>query len=143
MRHPKDDACKVKYTNFVLSFRNFSMKAKQNKKTKSPLVPIYSPSRSASENKARGKEQPNSADKKRRLILGLIIGALGFLLYSNTLSHGYVLDDFSAIKENNIVRQGVSAIPEIFKTSYRQGNLSVDGGLAPPHSLALYAIEWN
>jgi tetratricopeptide (TPR) repeat protein len=108
------------------------MKAKQHNKTKNPLsLP------------KKGKEQPNSADKKRRLILGLIIGALGFLLYSNTFSHGYVLDDFSAIKENNIVRQGISAIPEIFKTSYRQGYLSVKDGLYRPLSLATYAIEWN
>jgi protein O-mannosyl-transferase len=67
----------------------------------------------------------------------------GFLLYSNTLSHGYVLDDFSAVKENNIVRQGIHAIPEIFKTSYRQGYLSVKDGLYRPLSLVTFAIEWN
>lgn len=91
----------------------------------------------------KGKQQLDLADKKRRMILGLIIAAFGFLLYSNTLSHGYVLDDFSAVKENNIVRQGVSAIPEIFKTSYRQGYLSVKDGLYRPLSLATYAIEWD
>ncbi|TAL58747.1 MAG: tetratricopeptide repeat protein [Bacteroidetes bacterium] len=119
------------------------MKLKQNTKKKSPLH-SFPPSRSAmAERGTRGKQQPNSVDKKRRLILGLIIAATGFLLYSNTLSHGYVLDDFSAIKENNIVRQGISAIPEIFKTSYRQGYLSVKDGLYRPLSLATYAIEWN
>jgi len=81
--------------------------------------------------------------KKRRLILGFIIGAIGFLLYSNTFHHGYVLDDFSAIKENNIVRQGTEAIPEIFKTSYRQGYLSIKDGLYRPLSLATFAIEWE
>jgi len=54
-----------------------------------------------------------------------------------------VLDDFSAIKENNIVRQGIHAIPEIFRTSYRQGYLSVKDGLYRPLSLATYAVEWN
>jgi len=90
----------------------------------------------------RGK-QISSADRKRRWSLGLIVGLLGFVLYSNTLSHNYVLDDFSAIKENNIVRQGVHAIPEIFKTSYRQGYLSVKDGLYRPLSLVTYAIEWS
>lgn len=106
------------------------MTSKQKTKSKSP-------------HPSKGKQPLNTADKKRRLTLGLIVGLLGFLLYSNTFSHGYVLDDFSAIKENNIVRQGVSAIPEIFRTSYRQGYLSVKDGLYRPLSLATYAIEWD
>jgi len=81
--------------------------------------------------------------KKRRLTIAFIIGIFGILLYSNTLYNGYVLDDFSAIKENNIVRQGIHAIPEIFKTSYRQGYLSVKDGLYRPLSLATFAVEWN
>lgn len=80
---------------------------------------------------------------KRKFILAMIVGIWGFCLYLNTLGNGYVLDDFSAIKENNIVRQGIHAIPEIFKTSYRQGYLSVKDGLYRPLSLALFAIEWN
>src|ERR1035437_6497893 len=123
---------KNEYTNFVLSFCIFSMKAKQKGKVKSTIPPF-----------TKGKMQSSSADKKRRLTLAVIVGFFGFLLYSNTLSHGYVLDDISAIKENNIVRQGVHAIPEIFKTSYRQGYLSITDGLYRPLSLATYAIEWN
>lgn len=80
---------------------------------------------------------------RRQWGLALIVGIFGFFLYSNTLTHGYVLDDFSVIKENNIVRQGISAIPEIFKTSYRQGYLSIKDGLYRPLSLAMFAVEWN
>jgi protein O-mannosyl-transferase len=105
---------------------------KQKRKIKSP-----SPSSIKEKNVSTGKFQ------KTRLVLTLIIGVFGFLLYSNTLSHGYVLDDFSAVKENNIVRQGIHAIPEIFKTSYRQGYLSVKDGLYRPLSLVTFAIEWN
>ncbi|MBI3502048.1 MAG: tetratricopeptide repeat protein [Bacteroidetes bacterium] len=105
---------------------------KQKQKTKFPQPPLQ-----------RGIKQPSTIEKKRRWTLGLIIAALGFLLYTNTLHHGYVLDDFSVIKENNIVRQGIHAIPEIFKTSYRQGYLSVKDGLYRPLSLALFAAEWN
>lgn len=90
-----------------------------------------------------GKKNASKESKKRRLILGLIVAITGFLIYTNTFSHGYVLDDFSAIKENNIVRQGTDAIPEIFKTSYRQGYLSIKDGLYRPLSLATFAIEWE
>lgn len=91
----------------------------------------------------KGSRNQSPIDKKRKLTLGLIVGLFGFLLYSNTFTHSYVLDDFSAIKENNIVRQGIEAIPEIFKTSYRQGYLSVKDGLYRPLSLAMFAVEWN
>ena len=92
---------------------------------------------------ATGSKPADAAGKKRKMTLGLIVGIFGLLLYSNTFSNGYVLDDFSAIKENNIVRQGIHAIPEIFKTSYRQGYLSVKDGLYRPLSLAMFAIEWD
>jgi tetratricopeptide (TPR) repeat protein len=92
---------------------------------------------------AKPNHQLKFSNPKRTLVLALIIGLIGFSIYSNTFSHGYVLDDFSAIKENNIVKQGNKAIPEIFKTSYRQGYLSVKDGLYRPLSLVTYAIEWN
>ena len=66
-----------------------------------------------------------------------------FLLYGNTLSNGYVLDDFSVIKENNIVNQGIKNLGQIFKTSYRAGYLNVNDGLYRPLSLAMFAIEWT
>src|ERR1051326_3124197 len=91
----------------------------------------------------RKEKKISSGDRKRKLTLSLIVGALGFFLYLNTLNNDYVLDDFSAVKENNIVRQGMKAIPEIFKTSYRQGYLSIKDGLYRPLSLATFAIEWN
>lgn len=91
----------------------------------------------------QNKKPLSPETRKRRLALACIVGLFGFLLYTNTLRHGYVLDDFSAIKENNIVRQGLHAIPEIFRTSYRQGYLSVKDGLYRPLSLATFAIEWN
>lgn len=73
----------------------------------------------------------------------LIIASSVFLLYANSLSNGYVLDDFSVIKENNIVNQGTKNLGQIFKTSYRTGYLNVNDGLYRPLSLAMFAIEWS
>ncbi len=108
---------------------------KQKHKIKTPSSERNSPS---------SIKKNNSPETKKRIrTLALIIAVFGALIYSNTLSNGYVLDDFSAIKENNIVRQGLDGIPEIFKTSYRQGYLSIQDGLYRPLSLALYAVEWH
>ena len=61
-------------------------------------------------------------DKKASwLWVYLTIALAVFVLYGNTLSNGYVLDDFSVIKENNIVNQGTKNLGQIFKTSYRAG----------------------
>ncbi|MCC6253193.1 MAG: tetratricopeptide repeat protein [Bacteroidia bacterium] len=66
-----------------------------------------------------------------------------FILYGNSLNNGYVLDDFSVIKENNIVNLGSKSIGNIFKTSYRAGYLNVNDGLYRPLSLAMFALEWQ
>jgi tetratricopeptide (TPR) repeat protein len=73
----------------------------------------------------------------------LIIAFSVFLLYANSVSNSYVLDDFSVIKENNIVNQGTKNLGLIFKTSYRSGYLNVNDGLYRPLSLAMFAIEWS
>lgn len=73
----------------------------------------------------------------------LLLSVLAFLLYANTLNHGYTLDDYSVIKENTVVMQGTSAIPTIFKTSYRYGYMNLEDGLYRPLSLAMFATEWE
>ncbi len=66
-----------------------------------------------------------------------------FLLYGNTLSNGYVLDDFSLIKENFVVKEGVDAISTIFKTHYRYGYGFQNGSLYRPMALSIFAVEWE
>ncbi len=77
------------------------------------------------------------------LLPGLIIALLGFLLYSNTLGHYFTLDDYSVILENRLTKQGLSAIPEIFKTSYRYGYYFTDDNLYRPLVKSMFAIEWE
>jgi hypothetical protein len=83
----------------------------------------------------------NSFKQNKSILIVLFL--FGALLYSNTLSHNYVLDDFSVIKENLIVKKGISAIPEIFKTHYRQGYGYTQGNLYRPLALSLFAIQWE
>lgn len=77
-----------------------------------------------------------------RLPFLLILG-LSFILYANTLNHGYVLDDFSVIKENFVVKKGLEGIPTIFKTHYRYGYGFVQANLYRPLSLSLFALQWE
>ena len=73
----------------------------------------------------------------------LFIAILSFLLYANTLKHGFVLDDYSVIKDNWVVQQGTEGIGTIFKTSYRYGYWNSEGTLYRPLTLTMFAIEWS
>ena len=65
------------------------------------------------------------------------------LLYLNTINHGYVLDDFSVIKENFVVKSGTEGISTIFKTPYRYGYGFQSGSLFRPIPLSIFALEWQ
>lgn len=86
-----------------------------------------------------------SESKNRSLVrsLGLLVALAGFLLFSNSLSNDYVLDDFGLIKDNTQTKQGVSAVPEIFKSPYRYGMNITDYQLYRPLTKAMFAIEWE
>jgi len=88
------------------------------------------------------KELSSDRNSVKRILM-LCIAAFAFLVYSNTLDHKYVLDDFGIIPENLITKRGVSAIPEIFSSTYRAGTNLVDNTLYRPLSKAMFAIEWQ
>lgn len=74
---------------------------------------------------------------------GLLAAGLGFLLYMNTFGHQYCLDDFSAIKENWVVKGGLKNIGTIFTTEYRYGAWNSPGTLYRPLALTMFAFEWS
>ncbi|MEO6759967.1 MAG: tetratricopeptide repeat protein, partial [Saprospiraceae bacterium] len=76
-------------------------------------------------------------------IIGLVAAVLGFLLYINTFGHTYCLDDFSAIKENWVVKGGLKNLGIIFSTEYRYGAWSSPGSLYRPLPLAMFSLEWQ
>ncbi len=74
--------------------------------------------------------------------------AISFLLYANTLTHDYALDDAIVIYNNMFVEDGVSGIPGIltkdtfFGFFKEEGKASlVAGGRYRPLSLVLFALE--
>ena len=94
----------------------------------------------------RKKQKPiQSTKNSTSWIYGGIIALLAFLLYANTLSHDYALDDYSVLKDNYVTQEGASAIPTIFKTHFRYGykNWSSAGELYRPVTLSAFAIQWN
>jgi hypothetical protein len=80
----------------------------------------------------------------------IIIAALVFLLYVNTLGHEFVLDDGIVITENKFVKQGIKGIPDILsKDSFygffkKQGkDKLVAGGRYRPMSMVLFAVVYQ
>lgn len=64
-----------------------------------------------------------------------------FLLYANTLGHGFVLDDPLSLALNSNVTAGISGISDIITGSYRENNFG--GQLYRPVPLILFAVEWQ
>lgn len=85
------------------------------------------------------KAKPNKLERW----YAIIIFIFAFLLYSNTINHDYVLDDFGALKDNWVVKSGLDGIPIIVKTTYRWGVGHLTDGLYRPLPLIMYAIEWH
>ena len=73
--------------------------------------------------------------------LALALGLIAMIIYANTLSNGYALDDYTVIKENTIVVKGISAIPEILSTPYHYGYIPSSNDLYRPLALVMFAIE--
>jgi tetratricopeptide (TPR) repeat protein len=76
-------------------------------------------------------------------VFAIIISIFCFILYANTINHGYVLDDFSVISENTVTTKGISAIPDILTHFYRYGYYNSDDGIYRPLSVVMFAIEWT
>ncbi|MBP6448410.1 MAG: tetratricopeptide repeat protein [Saprospiraceae bacterium] len=66
---------------------------------------------------------------------------LSFVVYFNTIGHGFVLDDPLAIELNKNVTSGVAGVGDILKGGYRENNFG--GQLYRPVSLVQFAVEWQ
>jgi Flp pilus assembly protein TadD len=92
---------------------------------------------------ATEKKERESLTGNLQLTLGLIIAICGFLLYIQTLSYDYTLDDQAAITENRYVQKGLDGIGTILSSFYWDGFRSGGGPQYRVLSLLSFAIEWE
>jgi tetratricopeptide (TPR) repeat protein len=73
-------------------------------------------------------------------IWGLVIAAVAFLLYTNTIGHDYALDDSGAITGNLYVQEGLSGISKLMRVEFWHfSNMHL--GYYRPLALITFAIE--
>lgn len=95
--------------------------------------------------KSQGKPliQVSKQKSNELFFIGIALFLISFLLYSNTINHKYVLDDFGALADNWVVKKGFEGIPIILKSSYRFGINMLTDNLYRPLSQVMFAIEWQ
>src|SRR5258708_12949951 len=79
------------------------------------------------------------SEKKLVTALALLCAAFAFILYANSLGHGFVGDDDTVISKNKITTQGIKAFPEIMVSPYRKGFWERKESLYRPMSILLFA----
>ncbi len=87
-------------------------------------------------------------DYKRKTWAYAILTALVFILYGNTISHQYALDDAIVVTQNVYTKQGVEGIDDIlandtFMGFFKKKKDLVAGGRYRPLSLVTFAIEYE
>ena len=75
--------------------------------------------------------------------LCIALSVVCFLLYADTLPNGYVMDDVIVLKENTIVKKGLAAIPELFRTPHMHGYLIIPNDMYRPLSMVMFAVEYQ
>ena len=73
--------------------------------------------------------------------LYLMVGLFTALLYTNTLNHGFVLDDDLVCARNSFVQAGFAGLADIFSSSWLEGFNSEKDGSYRPMVLAGFAVE--
>jgi tetratricopeptide (TPR) repeat protein len=83
--------------------------------------------------------------KKLKTSLAIILSAIAFILYAQSMKHDYTLDDHKVVDQNTITTKGIAGIPEIFKTDYwyGTGNDELRGPVYRPAPMMIYAIIWE
>jgi len=89
----------------------------------------------------RDQRQETDSSRLWSRISCLIVFLLGFLLYANTITHDYVLDDPIITTKNSFVQEGFSGISDIFTHGYLYGFNGKNDQSYRPLVLANMAIE--
>ncbi len=84
-----------------------------------------------------------AGEKKFDKWVSIIIFTFAFLLYANTLGHGFVMDDGAMITNHETVKKGFAGIKELFGQSSVYGSTKENFGTYRPLTMSLFAIEWS
>jgi tetratricopeptide (TPR) repeat protein len=87
-----------------------------------------------------------SSHKQFKYIQAAIILLFGFLLYANTITHDYAVDDMIVVQKNKLTQKGFEGIADIMTTDAFYGFFGEDykfvaGGRYRPLSIVTLAIE--
>src|SRR5665213_287244 len=81
--------------------------------------------------------------KRLKISLGLIIAVFALVLYAQSISFNYTLDDGTVLRENKVTKKGVQGISEIIKHGYWYGFNQSREAAYRPTSLIMFALEWQ
>jgi len=82
--------------------------------------------------------------KRIKITLAAIIAAFAIILYAQSVTFSYTLDDATVTVGNRFINQGFAGIPMILKTDYWAGyNEFIRGPIYRPVPLIVAAIEWQ
>jgi len=96
---------------------------------------------------ASSTQRPELIPKKPKTAQ-IALFLLAFLLYANTISFDYTLDDKLAITHNDFTKKGIDGIYDLltndmFVGFYGRQKSLVEGGRYRPLSMVMFAIEWE
>ncbi len=94
-----------------------------------------------SKKKTLNKYKTNWSLIPNHWLVALGIFMFVFLLYANTIQHGFVLDDDLVCKKNDFVQEGIGGIKDIFTHSWYYGFAGTEDRYYRPMMLAGFAIE--
>lgn len=115
------------------------------KKKKSPKIP--SKKGKVTQPAAKTVPQPSYTDSFPKWV-SWALALFAFVLYANTVGHGYAFDDSIVITENSFTQQGFAGIKDLmtkdfFVGIYGEGGMDLTGGRYRPLSLVMFAIEYE
>src|ERR1019366_9152697 len=78
---------------------------------------------------------------KLKIALGIIVGMFAFILYVQSITYGYTMDDHPVTDKNKYTTMGIAGISTLMKTDYWYGfKDEYRGPVYRPMSLILFAV---
>ncbi len=97
------------------------------------------PNKKSTDKRSSTARKPKSGIRSWHLAIGIFL--FSFLLYANTINHGFVLDDDLVCVKNDFVQKGFAGLGDIFTSSWYEGFNGEKDAYYRPMMLAGFAVE--